>query len=155
MNLKKQQQQPGENPFRGLKDAPIYGAGAYMLAGLHTVEIGEIKLTKSIKKIGNPDMLIVECLIIESSNPDMVPGSKRTWIVNFAHQPALGNIKQFVTAAYNCEEDEVDDELAASITDPSQPCRGKILKCQGTTILTKEKKQPFTKCEWSFVSNPD
>lgn len=143
------------NPFKGIKNAQVYGAGAYMLAGVHEVEIGEIKLTKSVQKAGNPDMLIVEVMIIESTNADMVPGSKRTWIVNFAHQPALGNIKQFVAAAYNCDQEDVDDALAASITDPSQPCRGKILKCQGTTILTKEKRQPFTKCEWFFVSNPE
>jgi len=142
------------NPFRGIKGAQVTGGGAYILPGKHLLEVQACKLIESTKQ--NTDMFVAEFEVVESTNDEMVPGTHRSWVVNFAHKPALGNIKGFLAAAFQCPDSEIDEEVcfgAVAVPEKGEDhmMAGIKVRCEANTIQTKSG-NPFTKCTYFPVT---
>lgn len=75
------------------------GAGYYYLPGVYESEITAVKKIKTRSK---GEMVVVETLILESSNPDRPVGGRPSWtqlLEGKAIDVAPMNIKMFLTAA--------------------------------------------------------
>lgn len=122
-----------------------------MLPGMYPMLfINAVKTIKSQED--GSDLFIAELDILESSVEGRESGSSMSWIVNFAHQPALGNIKAFIAAAMNRSEEEISEKIANAVVTTDNPLHGQLVRCEAIEITTKRKKNPFTKCNWSAVT---
>ncbi len=136
--------------FDEIGDAKSSGGGNYILEGMYPlVYINAVKTIKSQEN--NADLFIAELDIIESKVEGRDSGGTMSWVVNFAHQPALGNIKAFIAAAMNRKEEEITAKIADAVVTSDNPLHGQLLRCEATEIMTKKNKQPFTKCMWAAV----
>lgn len=143
----------------------------------YLVCLDEIKL---IEANAGHDTFIISAIVEESDNPERKVGCKPSQVIplkpgNFL-DTYLGNVKA-AAAAFNEVQNpddfvaEVDpkipgdtpesaterywDELLEFITSDEQPLKGMRVRLNCTTIVTKGKKQPFTKHTWGeVVSRP-
>lgn len=136
--------------FGGIEEAQSSMGGNWILEGMYPVLfINAVKTIKSQED--NSDLFIAELDIIDSKVEGRDKGSSMSWIVNFAHQPALGNIKAFIAAAMSRDEGEISEKIADAVVTTDNPLHGQLVRCEANEILTKKKKQPFTKCNWSSL----
>ena len=125
-------------------------SGNFILEGTYPLVF--LNVVKTIKsQEDNSDLFIAELDIIESKVEGRESGNTMSWIVNFAHQPALGNIKQFIAAAMNRKEEEITSKIADAVVTSDNPLHGQLVRCEATEITTKKNKKPFTKCKWIAV----
>lgn len=137
--------------FGGIEEAQSSMGGNYVLPGTYpTLFINAVKTIKSQED--GSDLFIAELDILDSKVEGRDKGSSMSWIVNFAHQPALGNIKAFIAAAMSRSEDEISEKIADAVVTTDNPLHGQLVRCEATEIMTKKKKQPFTKCNWSAIA---
>lgn len=94
--------------FDGIEDAKVGQGGVYFLPGRYKVEVDKVFTMQSRKR---EDLFIAETTILESDNAERKPGTKCSWIVNFKHDAALGNIKGFIAA---CNGIDPADEAAVN-----------------------------------------
>jgi len=139
-----------KDPFERVGDADAREGGVYIIPGLYPVlYVDVIKMIVSRK---GQDLFIAEFDIISSDVEARPTGTRVSWIVNFAHEPAPGNVKAFLAAVMNVNPDEVDKEGAQFACSDDNPCRGRLVRCQASETTTKAGK-PFTTCTW--VPIPD
>lgn len=137
--------------FSKIEDAESSKGGNWVLPGTYPLLfINAVKTIKSQED--NSDLFVAELDIIDSKVEGRDKGSSMSWIVNFAHQPALGNIKAFIAAAMGRDESEISEKIADAVVTTDNPLHGQLVRCEATEITTKKKKQPFTKCNWSGVA---
>jgi hypothetical protein len=65
--------------------------------------------------------------------------------------PAMGNIKQFISAVVGCEMSQVTEQVAEAIVSAQQPLKGKYVRASAINIMTKQNR-PFTKVKWIIDS---
>ena len=145
-----------ENPFKGIGSAPPSLGGAYILPGLHKLEVKECKLVNSQQK--QTLVFVVSTTVIESDNDAMKLGSERSWVVLFSWPSHLSNIRQFIEAATGFDFEKLSDEeaaeLSAGVVDESNPLKGQILHCNAFNLKTRADKD-FTKCVWEAAEEED
>lgn len=131
--------------FGGIKEAKFSEGGIYVLPGVYRVQI---TACKQIKTRTGKQAFIVECKILESTNPERLPGSQVTWMVTLDKEPALGNIKQFLAIALECGEDQITEEVCEfAVNEQANPLKDRIVRCSAINIQTKANR-PFTKCKF-------
>lgn len=136
--------------FGGIKSAKYSDGGVYILPGVGRIEIIAVKYLKTRK---GQDAFIVECKMVESSNPQRLPGCVCTWMVTMDKEPALGNIKQFIqtivpAADFDVLTEDQCEQLVLGICDEKlNPLKGKFARFAATEITTKANR-PFTKVKW-------
>lgn len=136
--------------FDKIGDATPNEGGNYILAGLYPVLY--VNACKQIKSQDNgDDLCIVELDIIDSKVEGRETGETMSWIVNMKHQPALGNIKLFLSKVMCCELDDITGKVADAAFSTSNPLGGRLIKCEAVEIETRKNKNPFTKCNWSTI----
>lgn len=128
-------------------EARLSEGGIYVEPGAYVVEILKCKAGSGRKG----DFFVVECLIHESNNPARPVGSTMDWFVDMRHEPSPGNIVAFVMAAMKCEKTEVTKEAVLIVTSERQPLKGLKMRMTAANIVTKEKKQNFTKVKWAAL----
>jgi hypothetical protein len=131
--------------FTGIKTASVSGGGVYFLSGLYVIEVKKCMMINSRKR---EDLFIVECEIIESNNEKRPEGFSASWVVKMSQDAALGNIKGFICAAYDCAESDVDEDACELIVDEANPLKGTILNLECVDITTRAG-TPFTLHKWS------
>ena len=120
--------------FAKFQQAKATGGGfRYPKAGNHVVRVKSVKLDQSRKNI---EFFAVEALILEStsSDPDMHEGNTVDWSTHADKDAYAGNVKQFVAAAYNVSENELNnmpaeefEQAMSLLVGSEQAATGKVL----------------------------
>lgn len=135
--------------FSGIDGADPNNSGVYIIPGIFDVEILELKTINSRK---GDALFIVETNILASSSEERPVGTKMSWVVNFRHDPALGNVKAFIAACGDCDFDDVDEEAAEMAVSTEQPFKGTVVKARATNTTTKAG-NPFTVVDWKHEAD--
>jgi len=130
--------------FATIKEAKVSQGSVYLKPGVYKTKINACKSGKTRAGIG---FFVVELEAIESSNPDLPPGSACSWMVTLDKEPALGNIKSFLSIATDTPEEQIDEAGVELVCSAANPLKGTLLKCSAINIKTKAGKD-FTKCNW-------
>jgi hypothetical protein len=134
----------GINAYGGISEAKFSEGGTYVLPGVYRFKV---LACKHINMRTGKQAFVVELEILESTNADRMPGTTCSWMVTLDKEPALGNIKQFVTVAAPCNENQVNEAAILLIVGEQNPLKGRVLRCSATEITTKAGR-PFTKVKW-------
>ena len=142
--------------FDGIENAPMGGNWVYFLPGKYRIKVIKCFTMRSRKR---DDLFIVECEILESDCPERKIGMQASWCVNFKHDAALGNIKQFIAA---CNGIDPADEAAVNAEVSEEVCNYAVdekdnplagIEVLLTAINTKTKeKTDFTIHDWTPVA---
>ncbi len=133
--------------FSGIGSATVGGGGVYHLAGLYRVKIGLCKMQRSTQ--GKGDQCILEQEIVRSNNPLRPVGMKVSHVISLRHLSALGNVKNFISAANGIEGDDVegmkqvDEQVTELCFSSTQPLAGIEVDLQCTDTMTRAN-TPFT-----------
>lgn len=148
--------------FAKLKGERQGQGGAYFNQdGLYQVKVNRVKTGETRKK---DEFFVVETEIITSNVEDHKPGSKRSQMIMFKHDAALGNIANFLQAAIwtfgkmngatmpdgveNYEQVDPDENSALEVCAEDNPMAGVILDLECIQQDTRAGGQ-YTKCVWS------
>jgi hypothetical protein len=147
-----------ENPFRGngLTNATKNRKGQFFPPGMHRARIVDIKCIDSYQK---PGVLfyIVEFVVLASDVPHVLPGQRRSWVVDLSKKPAWGDVREFNSIMFDMPFDDVGNDEANYSCSVEQPLRGFVLDIVCTaTVSRKNTANPgtFTKHEFSIVCGP-
>jgi hypothetical protein len=130
--------------FSGIQSAKESAGGAYLKPGVYRLKV---LACKAVKKFNGVNGFAAEFEVLESTCADLLPGSFCSWVAMLNQEPALGNIKAFITAAAACEESQVTEEAMEIIVGPQNPLKGHEVRASAHNILTK-KGGDFTKVKW-------
>jgi hypothetical protein len=139
--------------FDGVNEAVPGAGGVYFLAGLYKVAVKKVFTMRSRK---GDDLFIGEFKILESDCKDRKVGTSASWIVNFRHDAAMGNIRGFIAACNGIDptnEDrlgEIDKEVCEYAVSDDNPLEGIEVLLEATNIETRAG-TPFTLHNWTPV----
>lgn len=140
---------PMEEMFEGIDEARMSEGGVYFKQGAYTVDVVACKAMTNRRKIGT---FIVECEVVESTCPDLPPGSACSQVITLDKEPALGNIKQFIATAMGCTPKDVTKQSVALVVSEGNPLKGTRLKLSCQNIKTTAGKD-FTKHTWKPMTD--
>lgn len=122
--------------FGDIEKAKVSLGGNYLApGGSYLLYVDAVKTIKSRK---NKDFFIVEFTVLKSNHPDCKPGSRRSWSANLTdHDAAMGNVKNFLMAAYVADEDQVGPTEADAAVSSENPLQGALVTCEVTNVKTK------------------
>ncbi len=152
--------------FQGIEKAEVFGGGANIRPGLHTLEIKELVVHKSRKKAGVV-YFVVEATVLDSiggrptsakpsdtPHPSSVPhaaGETVSWLADLSQPSGLGNVKGFAMAlAPGSTEADVTEATMNALVGSEQPAAGIKVRCDSYMELT-QKGGDFTKCRFSAI----
>jgi len=121
----------------------------YIIPGLYPILY--IDALKIIKARAGDTLAIAEFTILKSTVAGRLAGSSMNWLCNFRHDATAGNIRSFLAAVMDVSVDEVDAEGAKYAYSESNPCCGRLVRCEATEIITKVNQTPFTVCRWTSI----
>lgn len=118
--------------------------GIYVLPGVYRFEL---LACKHVNMRTGKQAFVAELRVLESTNPQRMPGSTCSWMVTLDQEPALGNIKAFIMAAAPCKEEQVSEDLVLLVIGEKNPLKGRIVRASAVNIKTK-RGSDFTKVKW-------
>ena len=136
-----------------ISEAKYSDGGVYLKKGVFRLEILKV-LHKTTRQ--NKEAFIAEFKVLESTNTELLPGCVCSWMVTLDKEPALGNIKQFLSEAMSTPARSVDmSEIVEQIVEfviaetgpKSNPLKGTIVRAAAVDIMTKANR-PFTKVKF-------
>ncbi len=164
--------------FSNIGEAKSFEKHPFVRCGAH---LFEIDLLKVIAARSGKTQYILELVTVESEggvtyhadqgghpteesptteSPAHKVGEKVTVMFEIAPDPdqmGMGNVKQFLAALKNVEQDDVEEADAdASVNEdpkkgPVNPAKGMKIKCQSSAIITKKTKKVFTVHNFYFA----
>ncbi len=134
----------GITAYGEISKAKFSEGSIWLLTGVYRLMIQACKHITTRKGV---QAFVVEFEVLESSNPERVPGSMCSWMVTLDKEPALGNIKQFISTAVPCKPEQVNEEAVLAIVSEANPLKGRIVRCAATNIITKAGRD-FTKVKF-------
>jgi hypothetical protein len=155
--------------FGTVKDAKVIGGGVYFLPGRYRVKVLVTKTIQSAQ--GKGVFAIHECEILTSTEPSRPPGSKASQVIPMS-TGVMGpvNVRRFANALFELPAEATVEELEAKGSEMigrgvncEQICEliydekealfnGIELNLEVVQVITKEKKQPFNRHDWSAVA---
>jgi hypothetical protein len=154
--------------FSGLGKAKSTQGGNYIKPGNYLLQIKAVKEQKS--EFGNRKFFIAEVRVVESkkTDPEIEPNGVDTepsWLVELPGkypELALGNIKNFLLAAYGSQaeaegedapgEDDIDEAAAEAAVDEDNPLEGTYIAAQAFQKKTRGGGD-FTRINFSIPPN--
>lgn len=135
----------GATPFDAVGSSTPNEGGVYPVPGVYPVLFCDVlKMTQSRKR---EDLFIAEFDILESQVEERRAGTRMSWVVNFKHDAAPGNVKLFLAALLDIPPGEVDAEGAKYACSAENPCHGRLIRLEATNTITKAGND-FTLCKW-------
>lgn len=130
--------------FGKIGEAKFSEGGIYVLPGVYLFDIIAVKTlrTRTMK-----DAFVAEFSVVESSNPQRLPGSSCSWMVTFDKEPAMGNVKQFLATVLAATMEQITEAIAEAACSEANPLAGKRVRCSAVEITTKANR-PFTKVKF-------
>lgn len=132
-----------ENPFatEAFKSAKPQANSVYFEPGIYPrLRIEACKLIKSSApgKMGAV-MFVTEFTILESNVGSRPAGSSVSWVCNFAHPSAPGNVKGFMGKILGeANPDKISDKVASSLVAEGQIAKGTEVSAIATQVPTKK-----------------
>ncbi len=130
--------------FGGIGEAKYSEGGVYLKPGVYRLQVIACKYLKT--RTGK-DAFVVECKILESTEPSLLPGGICSWMVTLDKEPALGNIKQFLQSILACDEGQIDETVVEAAIGPTNPLANRIVRASAVNIKTKANRD-FTKVKF-------
>jgi hypothetical protein len=130
--------------FTGIDSARVSKGGIYFKPGVYLAKVLACKGFQNRQQIGT---FVIECELLESSEPSLPPGTLVSQVIMLNKEPALGNIKAFIAAAMKDDAKNVTEEMADLVASPGNPLKGIVLRVSASNIKTKAG-APFTKLTW-------
>lgn len=118
--------------------------GVYFTEGSYPLlYVDAIRMVKSQKS--GADLYTVEFTILQSQVPERPAGMQCTWQANLTHhQPAPGNVRDFLAKLQNKDLEQVGAEDFARSVSPQNPFAGRLIGLQTQDIKT-QRGNAFTK----------
>lgn len=137
------------DPFSRVGSSDPNEQSVYPIPGVYPLlYLDTLKMIRSRK---GDDVFVAEFDILESEVETRPRGTRMSWVVNFRHDAAPGNVKGFLASLMGISVGEVDADGARYACSPKNPCHGKLVRLEASEIITKGTKQPFTLCKWVTV----
>jgi len=130
--------------FGKIGEATYSDGGVYLKAGVYRLELLSV-ISKRTRK--GQDAFIAEFKVLDSTNPERLPGSVCSWMVTLDKEPALGNIKQFISEVMGCDMAQVNEQIAERVVASDNPLKSKIVRACAVDIKTKAGRD-FTKVKF-------
>ena len=133
--------------FNGIESSQVYGAGNYITAGTHELEVHECSTFESSQNPGR-FYFCVEADVLSSTADAHAPGTRVTWLVNMQQPSSLSHCMGFALAL-NPEATQADitSEFMEGICADDQPIRGTRVRAFANNVKTKAGGD-FTKVSW-------
>jgi hypothetical protein len=142
--------QQSTSVFDSIGNAEVSEGGVYPIEGVYPILY--VDCMKIIRTRKGEDMFVAEFDILASDVEKRKKGSRMSWVANFKHDSAPGNIRAFMAAVNGVNVDEVDSKSAQIMCSDKNPCHGKLVRLEATNTLTK-KGTNFTKCIFSAIGD--
>ena len=133
--------------FGKISEAKFSDGGVYLEPGVYRLKI---RSCKQIRARAGFDALVVEFEVVESTNQSRLPGSICSWMVKIDPaylETALGNIKQFMSAASGLPMEQITEAAAEICVSDKQPLANRYVRASATNIKTK-RGSDFTKVKF-------
>lgn len=140
----------GASPFDRIGSSSPNDGGVYPEPGVYPMLY--VSVLKMIKSRKGEDVFIAEFDIISSDVPNRPAGSVMSWVANFKHDAAPGNVRMLLAAITNTPIDQVDAAGSQFAVSEKNPCHGRLVRLTATQTTTKAG-NPFTLCKWDAVSD--
>jgi hypothetical protein len=145
--------------FDGLNQAPIGLQRLYFKAGRYLIQINQVKGITPQASFHGRGAFVVECIVLQSSEPALPPGSQPAWVQvihsdTAGQRVAFGSIKQFFCAILGEESLQSTnvEELADMAVSDANPLSGIKLGLVCTQKTTKQGNE-FTVHTWHSAVN--
>jgi hypothetical protein len=137
------------NPFERIGNSQPTEGGVYPIPGVYPLlYVNTLKMIKSRK---GEDVFIADFDIVTSDVPERPAGSVMSWVCNFKHDAAPGNVRLLLAAVTATPLDQVDAAGSQFAVSPQNPCHGRLVRLTASQTITKSG-NPFTVCKWDIVS---
>jgi hypothetical protein len=158
--------------FSGIEKAEVYGGGANIRPGQHSLKVKELLVHRSRQKNGVV-YFVAEFEVVASTgdrpttakelpegqrsplSKPHIPGESVSWIVDMSQPSALSNVKGFAIAlAPDVAEADVTEAMMLALVNSDeeagevQPARGIVVHADAFVVLTR-KGSDFTKIRFS------
>lgn len=150
-----------------ISSAKVAKTGQYFKPGKYKVRVQAVKDVNS-QQNGNKNYTVVECVVVESNNPEVPVGAERSQVIDMTNVMGFPNLKAFMAAVSGVDPtlESVNDlvEKFWQDQDPNKKYRtfGDIVEqlvvklniLEGTLMdlecieITKRDGEPFTKHNW-------
>ena len=138
----------GHSPFDRIGSSQPNEGGVYPEPGLYPVVC--VDVLKMIKSRKGEDIFIAEFEILASEVGDRPMGTKMSWVANFKHDAAPGNVRMLLAAIMGVNIGEVDSAGSQLAVSDKNPCHGRLVRLTATQTTTKAG-NPFTLCKWDAI----
>ena len=143
-------QAAGTSPFDRIGDSNPNDGGVYPEPGVYPMLY--VDVLKMIKSRKGEDVFIAEFGVINSDVPDRPVGSRMSWVANFKHDAAPGNVRSLLSAIMGVSINDVDSQGSQFAVSDKNPCHGRLVRLSATQITTKAG-NPFTLCKFDSISD--
>lgn len=142
------------NHFAGVNNAAEFESGSYFpwADAQYTCEISRV-LVKPARKGFN--VFIVEMNVLESTHPEVQPGTSKSWLQKLNVDGADGTLKAFAYAVLGIDKDDKEGKASANPAKAleaacdRQAFNGIKIKVRTDAVITREKKTQFTRHTFS------
>ena len=138
----------GFDPFQQIGDSTPNEGGVYPWAGIYPVLY--VDVLKMIQSRKGETVFIAEFEILSSEVGERPAGSKVSWVANFKHDAAPGNVRMLLAAIMGVQLGEVDAQGSKLAVSDQNPCHGRLVRLTATQTTTKAG-NPFTLCKWDAL----
>lgn len=137
--------------FKSIAASKVSSGGVYFLPGNYLVSV--VKAFVMTSRKGTP-LVVVECEILESDNPERAVGTRASWVVNMSQDAGPGNVKGFIAAAIGVNpsdtakvDSEVTPEFCEEAFGETNPLMDVRMRLQCSLVKTKAGSD-FTRHIW-------
>ena len=135
-------------PFQQIGDSTPNEGGVYPVAGIYPLLY--VDVLKMIQSRKGETVFIAEFEILSSEVGERPAGSKVSWVANFKHDAAPGNVRMLLAAIMGVQLGEVDAQGSKLAVSDQNPCHGRLVRLTATQTTTKAG-NPFTLCKWDAL----
>jgi len=138
----------GRDPFQRTAEADPNQRSVYPVPGVYPVlMVDSLKMIQSRK---GEDLFVAELEILDSQVEERPAGTRMSWLVNFKHDSAPGNVKAFFCALMGAAESDVTADALRYSCGPQNPCRGRLVRLEASVTQTRAGND-FTLCNWQLL----
>lgn len=128
------------SPFKGIDGKQATRDSEYMRAGRYLAYINEFKTGENRNNVPNVRFATTILAVLDDTNAVKDPkgahavGHKASWVMSFAKDNTMPNLKAAVMAITGVPEEEVDQEFCDNLTSSEQPLQGMVVEFDNDII---------------------
>lgn len=130
-------------------EAKVTMGNPYPVPGVYPLV--QVEVLKEFTNRKSEPCIAAELAILESDVEARPAGSKMDYVINFKFDAAPGNWKALLAALADLPVEQIDEDGSRAAVSSANPFKGRLLRLEAATIITKENKKEFTKCNWFSI----